>query len=344
MIYQMLDIDKYKKELSDFLDNADNILMICHVNPDGDAIGSMLAFYHYLFSKGRKVEMISPNYLQEFLKWMNGTDRINIFIRNRDKCISLINNAHLIIMFDFNQSNRLGEAEKFVTNSHAKKIVIDHHLNSYSFSQLLISDSTRSSTSEIVHELITSLNGTPFADKSYAEAIYTGIITDTGNFEHGFFNGKTFRLIADLLDAGIDRSKINDLLFKNFTESRIRLQGYAVYEKMVIIYECHSAYIALSGKDLKRFDYRNGDTEGFVNLPLSVKGIDFAALIIEKENHIKLSFRSKGGFSVSAFAEKYFNGGGHFNAAGGEYYESLENTIKYFLEVLKKERGGEKYI
>ncbi len=337
----MLDIDKYKKELSHYLNNADNILLICHVNPDGDAAGSMLAFYHYLNSRGKNTSMISPNYLQEFLTWMNGSDRINIFIRDRKKCRELIENADLIIMFDFNQSNRLGEAEKYVLKSKAKKVIIDHHLNSESFSNLLISDHTRSSTSELVHELVSAISEGHFVDKNYSEAIYVGIITDTGNFEHGYFNGKTFRIIADLFDTGIDKDKINDLLFNNFSESRIRLLGYSIYERMVLLPEFHTAYIYLTLADLERFNYRKGDTEGFVNLPLSIKGIDFSTLITEREDNIKLSFRSKGDFSVSEFAEKYFNGGGHYNAAGGESNDSLENTIKHFLEALKKERGND---
>ncbi|MGQ9619725.1 MAG: DHH family phosphoesterase [Bacteroidales bacterium] len=337
----MLEPDKYKKELSHYLNNADNILLICHVNPDGDSVGSMLALYHFLTSKGKSVEMISPNYLQEFLTWMYGIEKINIFIKNRKKCFNLIEKADLIIMLDFNHSNRLGEVEKNVLKSKAKKIMIDHHLNSDSFCDLLISDNTRSSTAEILHEIICSINNGVFRDKNYSEAIYVGIITDTGNFEHGFFSGTTFRHIADIFDAGIDKDKIYNLVFNNFSESRIKLLGYALYEKMVIIPEYHTAYICLSKYDLRRFNYQKGDTEGFVNLPLSVKGIDFSALLIEKEGFVKLSFRSRGDFSVSSFAEKYFQGGGHYNAAGGDYYDTLENTLNYFLDMLKKVRGGE---
>jgi len=337
----VLELGKYKKELSDYLNRSDNILLICHINPDGDAVGSMLALFYFLSSKGKNVEMISPNYLQEFLLWMKGSERINIFIRDRDKCLRYIEKADLIIMLDFNQSNRLGEAEKPVLKSSAIKVVIDHHLDSDTFYDLLISDPNRSSTAEIVHELVCMLNDGLFADIKYAEAIYVGIITDTGNFEHGSFTGNTFRLIAGILDTGIDKDRIYNLVFNNFTESRTRLLGYALYEKMVVIPEYKTAYIALTRDELKRFNYRKGDTEGFVNLPLSINGIDFSALFIEKEGFVKISFRSRGDFSVNSFAGKYFQGGGHFNAAGGDYYDTLENTISYFLDMLKKERKSE---
>jgi len=337
----VLELGKYKKELSDYLNRADNILLICHINPDGDSIGSMLALFSYLSSKGKNVGMISPNYLQEFLLWMKGADRINIFIRDRNICLKQIEKADLIIMLDFNQSNRLGEAEKPVLQSSARKVVIDHHLDSDNFYDLIISDPGRSSTAEIIHELVCMLNDGLFNEISYAEAIYVGIITDTGNFEHGSFTGNTFRLIADLLDTGIDKDRIFNLVFNNFTESRTRLLGYALYEKMVVIPEYKTAYITLTRDELKRFNYHRGDTEGFVNLPLSINGIDFSALFIEKEGFIKISFRSRGDFSVNSFAGKYFQGGGHFNAAGGDYYDSLENTVSYFLDMLKKERKSE---
>jgi len=337
----VFDIDKYKKELLHYLNNSGNILLICHVNPDGDSIGSMLALYYYLKHLGKNVNMISPNYLQDFLAWMEGVEEINIYIRKRKKCKNIIEKSDLIIMFDFNQSNRPGEAEESILNSKAKKIVVDHHLNSGSFYDLMISNPGSCSTSEIVHELVSAMNGGVISLKGYIEAIYVGIITDTGNFEHGSFTGETFRIVAELLDAGLDRARIYNLVFNNFTESRIRLLGYTVFKKMIILHEYRTAYIVLTKKELIRFNYRKGDTEGFVNLPLTIKDVDFSALFIEKEGFVKLSFRSKGNFSVNEFAEKYFGGGGHYHAAGGDYYDTLENTVNYFLDVLKKTRGNE---
>jgi bifunctional oligoribonuclease and PAP phosphatase NrnA len=333
----VLDLAKYTKELSIHLEAAQNILLVCHVNPDGDAIGSQLALYHYLTFKGKNVEMISPNYLQEFLKWMNSVDKIRIFIKDRSGCKAIIDNADLIVMLDFNQSNRLGEAEKYVLSSSAKKIVIDHHLNSADFSDLLISDPSKCSTSELLHLLITTINKGIFNNISYAEAIYVGIVTDTGNFEHGAYTGVTFRSIADLLDTGIDKNRIFNFIFNNFTSERMRLKGYALNERMVIMEEFGAAYIFLTKEDLKKYNYRKGDTEGFVNMPLSITGINFSAFLVEKEGFVKLSFRSKGSYSVSEFAEKYFAGGGHMNASGGDYFDTLDNTMVYFLRALKAE-------
>lgn len=330
----MVDLAKYTKELSNLFLSSDNILLVCHINPDGDAIGSQLALYHYFRSIGKRAEMISPNNLQEFLKWMEGSDLINIFIRNRKKCIRLINEAGLIIMLDFNQANRLGEAENYVKESKAHKVVIDHHLGACDIADLVISDPSKCSTAELVHELIVNINGSPFPDKSYAEALYVGIVTDTGNFEHGAYTSKTFRTVAELLDLGIDKARILDVVYNNFSVERMRLLGLALNSRMVIVPGCKTAYIYLSKKDLADYNHVKGDTEGFVNLPLSIKEINFAVLFIEKDNFVKLSFRSKGNFPSNDFASRFFSGGGHLNASGGEYSDTLENTINYFLKVL----------
>ena len=340
----MLDAAKYTKELSKLLFHSTNILFVCHINPDGDAIGSQLALYHYLASKGIHAEMLSPNNLQEFLKWMDGAEKINIFIRDRKKCKKLIESADLIVMFDFNHSDRLGEAEEFILKSKSKKVIIDHHLDSEDFVDLIISDPTKCSTSELLHEIVRDINGDTFLNGPYAEAIYVGIITDTGNFEHGAYSGSTFRVIADIIDYGIEKNRIFNLIYNNFSVDRLRLQGLALDKRMVVLPEFRTAYIFLSKSDLIEYNYNKGDTEGFVNIPLSIKGIDFTALFIEKDGFIKLSFRSKGNFSVSEFARKYFKGGGHLNAAGGEHSDTLENTVRYFLKTLKSEfpEGPEK--
>ena len=332
----MADLSKYTKELSILFSTSENILLISHINPDGDAIGSQLALYHFLKARGKHVGMMTPNYFQEFLKWMTGSENIDIFIRDRRKCRKLIELADLIIMLDFNQSNRLGESEKFVIASGARKVVIDHHLDTGSFSDIIISDTSRCSTAELIHELVCNLNGEQFISKPYSEAIYVGIISDTGNFEHGSYSSGTFRIVADLLDAGIEKGKILDLIYNNFSSDRIRLQGYAVSKRMVVIPESKTAYIYLTKDDLKEHNHVKGDTEGFVNLPLSIRGIYFSVLLIEKDGFIKLSFRSKGQFPSNEFASRYFSGGGHLNASGGEYKDTLENTIDYFLKVLKE--------
>lgn len=332
----MIDLSKYTKEISKLFSSSENILIICHINPDGDSVGAQLALFHYFKIKGKAVTLMAPNNLQEFLKWMDGSDEINIFFRDRKKGRMLIDKADLIVMVDFNQPGRLGEAEDFVVASKAKKIVIDHHLDPVNFADIIISDPDKCSTSELVHELICAINGGIFMNKSYAEALYVGILTDTGNFEHGAYSSRTFRIVADLLDAGIVKENIINLVYNNFSSDRIRLQGFALNQRMVVLPEFKSAYIYLSKNDLKEYNHVKGDTEGFVNMPLSIKGISFSALFIEKDNFIKLSFRSKGQFPTNEFASLYFSGGGHRNASGGEYFDTLNNTIAYFLKVLKE--------
>jgi phosphoesterase RecJ-like protein len=331
----VIDLSKYTKELSELFSTSENILLICHINPDGDSIGSQLALYHYLKAHGKIVGMMAPNYLQEFLKWMDGADLIHVFIKERNRCANLISEADLIVMLDFNQSNRLGEAEGLVVASRARKVIIDHHLDPGNFAELIISEPSKCSTTELVHDLLTEINGFMFINKPYAEAIYVGIITDTGNFEHGSYSSGTFRIVADLLDQGIDKSRILNLIYNNFSQERIRLEGYALNKRMVVLAEQKTAYIFLTKDDLKEYRHVKGDTEGFVNLPLSIRGICFSALFIEKEGFIKLSFRSKGQFPSNEFAAQYFSGGGHLNASGGEYYGTLEKAIEYFLRVLK---------
>jgi phosphoesterase RecJ-like protein len=332
----VLQTAKYTKELSNLFSSSSNILLVCHINPDGDAIGSQLALHHYLLSLGKHSEMIAPNNLQEFLKWMDGSEKINVFIRNREKCTSLIENADLIVMVDFNQPSRLGEAESLIVASNARKIVIDHHLEPGNFADVLIADASKCSTAEIVYDLVTEMNGGEFSGKSFSEAIYVGIITDTGNFEHGSYTSRTMNIVARLLESGLEKEKILNRIYNNFSADRMRLQGFALNQRMVILPEFRTAYIYLTKADLAAYSHAKGDTEGFVNLPLSIKNIIFSALFIEKEGFIKLSFRSKGTFPSNEFASGYFSGGGHRNASGGEYPDTLENTIKYFLKVLSE--------
>lgn len=331
-----MDLSKYTKDLSKIFSSCENIVLISHINPDGDTIGSQLALYHYLKSCGREAGMISPNKLPEFLKWMDGIDQIAIYIKERARCKKLIEEADVIVLLDFNQPNRLGEAEEVVMASKARKIIIDHHLDPGTFADLTISEPDKCATAELMHDLICAMHGKQFMNKPYAEALYVGIITDTGNFEHGSYSSDTLRIVADILDTGISRDKILDLIYNNFSQDRLRLQGYALNRRMVVLPELKTAYIFLTKDDMKEYNHLKGDTEGFVNIPLSIKGINFSALFIEKENFIKLSFRSKGKFPSNEFASKYFGGGGHMNASGGEYCDTLENTIKYFLKALRE--------
>jgi bifunctional oligoribonuclease and PAP phosphatase NrnA len=339
----VLSTGKYTKQLLKHFSSAENILLVCHINPDGDAIGSMLALYDYLSSTGKSVRMLSPNSLQEFLCWMKGHELINIFIKNRKFARQIINESDLIVMLDFNHPNRLGESEKYITYSKAKKIIIDHHLNSQGFADFVISEPSFCSTAELVYELVLHMNGKRYINDVFAEAIYVGIITDTGNFEYGSYTGNTLRIVADLLDFGLDKDRIINLVYNTFSAERLRLQGFTLDQRMVILPEYNAAYIYLSLEDLEKYKYLKGDTDGFVNIPLAINGINFSTLFMEKDGFIKLSFRSKGTFNVNEFAEKYFSGGGHKNASGGEYKDSMLNTINYFLELVKENQESLRY-
>jgi len=333
---KVVDLSEYTKELSKLFSSSEKILLISHINPDGDAIGSQLALYHYLIDSGKDVSMLTPNYIQEFLKWMEGIELINVFINDRKRGRKQIEEADLIVMLDFNQSSRLGEAESLVIESHAKKVIIDHHLDPVNFADLIISEPSMCSTSELVYELICGFSDKNFISRAYAEALYVGIVTDTGNFEHGSYSSRTFRMVADLLDSGLDKAKILNNIYNNYSSDRIRLQGFALNKRMVVLPEYKTSYIYLTKDDLSEYNHAKGDTEGFVNMPLSIKGICLSVLFIEKDNFIKLSFRSKGQFPTNEFASKYFSGGGHLNASGGEYADNLENTINFFMKVLKE--------
>ena len=292
---------------------------------------SQLALYHFLKSLGKTVKMVSPNYLQEFLLWMDDVELISVFIKDRKEGRQIVKEADLIIMLDFNQSNRLGEVEDLVINSGAKKVVIDHHLDPQGFVDLIISDPSKCSTAELIYEIVTELNGGKFTEIAFTKAIYVGIITDTGNFEHGAYSSETFRIVADLLDTGINKAEILNNIYNNFSADRMKLQGYALNQRMEVLPEFKTAYISLSKADLKLYNHCKRGYGGICQSASFYKRNSFFSLnSLKKKTLFKLSFRSKGQFPSNEFASLYFNGGGHMNASGGEYYDSLENYNTVF--------------
>jgi len=325
---------KYTKELKKLIDEADHILIICHINPDGDAIGAMLAMRRWIISRGKEAGMISPNALQKLLLWMNDVDRVVDFHHNPDEGTELINSADLIIMVDFNTTSRMGKAEQLVTNSAAKKVMIDHHPDPSAFADLIVSDVSRSSTSELVYFLVNGMEGSEFNDSDFITAVYVGIITDTGNFEHGYYTGDTLRTVGHLLDMGVDKERIYNHIFSNFSPDRIRLKGFALHSRMVVHPELHTAYIWLTKEDLDRFRHVKGDTEGFANVLLTMNGIVLSVLFVERTGFVKMSLRSKGSFNANELSRKCFNGGGHRNAAGGEMKGTIHEVVNHFENTL----------
>ena len=321
-------------KLKEVIQNASVIFITTHVNADGDAIGSSLALGMLLKKAGKEVMIMTPNDFPGFLHWMPGQDLITVDMKNPGKTRLWAEKADIIFSVDYNEPKRLKQAEKTILNSKAFKVMIDHHPYPDDFTDLCISVTKLGSTAELIYYLIHALEFQHYMDKNIATCLYSGIMTDTGCFSYNSSYPGVFDVTADLLKFGIDKDLIYSLTYENFTKDRMRLMGYCLNEKMVVLSEYNTAYIYLSGQELKEYNHLPGDTEGFVNLPFSIKGIRFTAIFLEKKEHIKISFRSRGNFPVNDFSAKYFNGGGHVNAAGGEWTESLLVTVKRFESLL----------
>ena len=322
------------KGIIDVLETPRKILITTHTNPDGDAIGSSLALYGYLQKKGHSVSVMIPDPDPAFLHWMPFHSSILIFRDQQEPGIAAIEDAEVIFCLDYNGLGRLGNAEQPLRKARAIKILIDHHRDPAPDFDHMISMIETSSTSELVYDFIAGVGDAALIDKDIAACIYAGIITDTGSFSYSCNYEKTYLITADLYRRGIDGEHIHRLVYDTYSEGRLRLLGYSISEKLVVLHEFHTAYIFLSAEDLDRFDYQVGDTEDVVNYALSVAGINLAALFSERDGVVRVSLRSKGNFSVNDIARKYFNGGGHINAAGANSYLSLEETVRIFVDML----------
>ncbi|MDQ6890695.1 MAG: DHH family phosphoesterase, partial [Bacteroidota bacterium] len=311
-------------ELFSLLDQPKNVVITFHQKPDADAMGSGLGLYHFLIQFGHNVTVISPTNWAGFLSWMPGAKKVLDFEMQTDKANAALKNAEWIFCLDFNILNRAKKMEPVIKSISAKKILIDHHqqpqVEAFDYG---ISDSTKSSTAEMVYDFIIESG---YADKittDVGECLYAGVMTDTGSFRFTSTSSSVHRMIADLKDKGLEHSQVHENLFDNFLEGRFRFFGNILLNRMEVFYEYNTALIAIPQQDLIKYNVKTGDTEGLVNFPLSIKGIKLAAVIIDRGDERKSSFRSKGGFDVNTFARKYFNGGGHFNAAGGKNSEPL---------------------
>jgi len=323
-------------DINKLITDKNNIVIIMHYNPDGDALGSALGLYHYLIKKSKTVTIISPNEYAECYNWMPNSDKIINFSTNKDTASKLISSSELLFFLDFNNLSRTENMEKVLSNSSAKKVLIDHHPNPGNIADIVISDTSVSSTAELIFAVLENINDNISIDKTIAECIYTGIMTDTGCFNYNSSQPYTFLVVSKLLEKKINKDLIYENLYNNFSGSRMQLYGYCLHKKMEIIPEYHTAFISLTKKELQDFNFKNGDTEGFVNLPLSIKNIKFSAIFIEKDEQIKISFRSTGNFPTNIFSSKNFNGGGHKNASGGYSKLTLSETINLFKSLLPK--------
>lgn len=317
------------------LQTPKNIVIIPHKNPDSDAIGSTLALWHYLKNKGQEAVIVAPNDYPEFLKWMPGETEIIKFDTQKEEAQKYIEDANVIFTLDFNDLSRIGEMSTVVAKSEATFIMIDHHQQPADYATYMYSDTNMSSTCEMVYNFICFLDEENAITPEMASCLYSGIMTDTGSFRFSATTSTTHRVIASLMDKGAKNSEIHNAIYDTNSPSKLQLLGCAL-KNLVVLEEYNTVYITLSKQELLNNDFRKGDTEGFVNYGLSLKGIKFATIFIEnlQEPYVKISLRSKGDFSVNEFARTHFNGGGHTNAAGGRSDDSMENTVSRFKEIL----------
>ena len=321
-----------------WFERAEKIVIVSHVSPDGDAIGSSLGLYHFLTSQEKTVNVIVPNAFPEFLHWMPGAKEVIVYDKYKEYADKLINEADVLCCLDFNVLSRIDNMEEVVRNTPARKMMVDHHLYPGDFCRITISHPEISSTSELVFRLICQLGNFSDITKEGAECIYTGMMTDTGGFTYNSNDREIYYIISELLSKGIDKDEIYRKVFNTHSEGRLRLMGYVLYDKMQVFPEFNSALIWLDASEQKRFQYKKGDTEGFVNIPLSIKNVRFSVFLREdtEKKMIKVSLRSVGTFPCNKVASEFFNGGGHLNASGGEFYGTMEEAINLFKQALVK--------
>tara|TARA_B110000977_G_C11035991_1_gene477105 strand:- start:362 stop:1378 length:1017 start_codon:yes stop_codon:yes gene_type:complete len=321
--------------VNNLLNEPKDIVIVGHKNPDGDAVGSCLGLYFFLKKLGHNPTVIVPNDFPDFLKWLPGSETILIYEKNSEQSESCISQADLIFTLDFNSLGRIGSMQEPLEQSNATFVMIDHHQQPGDYAVATYSDTSMSSTCEMVYVFMESLQGLHLLDSKIATNLYTGIMTDTGSFRFPSTSASTHRRIASLIEAGANNAIIHQNIYDTSSPDRMKLLGVAL-KNLVILPEFKTAYISLTQKDLDENKFKKGDTEGFVNYALSIKGIVFAVIFIEnkQESIIKMSLRSKGDFSVNEVARTHYHGGGHINAAGGRSSHSLNKTISEFISIL----------
>lgn len=319
------------------LQTVDNpaIVITTHYKPDADAMGSSLGLKLFLEKLNYRVTLITPSDYASFLKWMKGNEESIIFENEPELAKQITMEADFIFCLDFNHLSRINEYGDVVAQAKAIKILIDHHQYPQGFEDYTFWDDMASSTCELVYRFINVNKLDDKIDTDIAACLYTGIVTDTGSFRFSSCSSETMRIAAALMDKGIKHEEIFSLVYDSFTESRLRFIGHAISQKLEVLKEYNTALITIDRDELKNYGVITGDTEGLVNYGLSIEGVKFAVLIIDRSKIVKMSFRSKGDFAANVFAMQHFNGGGHFHAAGGSSFVSLEETVKEFKKVLK---------
>jgi phosphoesterase RecJ-like protein len=327
------------KEIFPLLNTPKKVIITSHQKPDGDAMGSSLGLYHFLIQFGHTVTVISPTNWADFLKWMPAVKNVLDYERQFVIADALIDEADWVFCLDFNTLSRTKRMEEKLNNCLAERILIDHHqapqVEKFVYG---ISDTGKSSTCEMVYDFICASGYEDKINEEVATCLYTGVMTDTGSFRFPSTTASVHRMVAHLKEKGLQHSIIHENLFDNYLENRFRFIGNVLMNRMEIFYEYNTALIVIPQQDLIKYGVITGDTEGLVNYPLSIKGIKLAVIIIDRGEERKSSFRSKDGFDANTFARKYFNGGGHFNAAGGQNKEPLEVVVAMFMKAMKENK------
>jgi phosphoesterase RecJ-like protein len=316
------------------IENAAIITIVPHHNPDGDALGAALGFCGVIQKMGKNAAVISPNEFPSFLSWMPGADLVMDYSQNEQSSKSRMEETDLLVMVDFNSFKRVKQMQSLIESFSGDTLMIDHHPEPDAIARLVLSDTSVSSTCELVYSVLKQAGFAELVDVDEASCFYTGIMTDTGMLNHNSSQPQTYHIVADFVEKGINKDEIHQLVFHNNSLDRMRLLGFSLSEKMTVLPEIGAAYIALSANELSRYNYQPGDTEGFVNYPLGIEGVNVSALFMEKDDMIKISLRSRGGIAVNKLSEMIFNGGGHHNAAGGESFTTMEITIQQFVKTL----------
>lgn len=317
---------------------ARRIVLLSHTNPDGDAVGSSLAWAAALRAQGHAVTCIVPNKYPYFLDWMPGIDEVVIFKTDTEgRAVRALAEADLIFCLDFNAVSRLEILSDAIgANTAAPRVLIDHHLSPASEFDLMFSHPDSSSTCFLVYSLIEALWGTETITREMAEALYVGLMTDTGNFAFSSLTPELFRAVAVLVERGIRIPDIHNNVYNAYTEDRARLFGYVINRKMELIEGGTVAYMSLTEAEMRRFRFQQGDSEGFVNYPLTIKKMKMTAMFLAHRKFIRVSLRSRGEVDVNLFARKYFEGGGHRNAAGGKSFDTMERTIERYVAAVRE--------
>lgn len=333
MISKIISEESIRK-VAKALDKAEKVAIVAHVGPDGDAMGSSLAIWHYLMTIGKEPVVIVPTRFPDFYAWLPGADQVLVHAEDKETTEKILQEVDLIFAMDFNVPKRMADMADAVLNSPAYKILVDHHLHPGEFTDVVISHPEIAATSELAFRLICRLGDFSKINLACAECIYMGMMTDTGGFTYNSNKHEIYVIVGELLKLGVDKDRIYRNVFNTYSEDRLRLMGYCLYNKMKIYPEYRTALITLTIAEMDQFNFKNGDAEGFVNIPLSIKDIDFSVFLREDPEKIKVSLRSQGTFPANKFSADVFNGGGHLNAAGGESYTTMEEAIAKFEEAL----------